>query len=45
MDYVESTEITGLAKLFYQDNRQVMKKIPDASIDLILTDPPYNISK
>lgn len=45
MDYVESTEITGLAKLYYQDNRQVMKKIPDSSIDLILTDPPYNISK
>lgn len=45
MNYIETTEITGLAKLFLQDNRQVMKNIPDGSIDLILTDPPYNISK
>lgn len=45
MNIVESTEITGLAKMFLQDNRQVMKKIPDGSIDLILTDPPYNISQ
>ncbi len=45
MNLVESTEITGLAKMFLQDNRQVMKKIPDGSIDLILTDPPYNISQ
>lgn len=43
--YIERTEITGLAKMFLQDNRQVMKSFPDASIDLILTDPPYNISK
>ena len=45
MKYVESTEIIGLAKLFLQDNRQVVKKIPDSSVDLILTDPPYNISQ
>lgn len=45
MNFVESTEITGLAKLFLQDNRSVIKKIPDSSIDLILTDPPYNISQ
>jgi len=45
MDYIESTVITGLAKLFFQDNRQAMKSIPDSSVDLILTDPPYNISK
>lgn len=43
--YIERTEISGLAKMFLQDNRQVMKSFPDASIDLILTDPPYNISK
>lgn len=45
INYIETTEITGLAKMFLQDNRQVMKTFPDASIDLILTDPPYNISK
>lgn len=28
-----------------QDNRQVIKTIPDKSVDLILTDPPYNIAK
>ena len=28
-----------------QDNREVIKTIPDRSIDLILTDPPYNIAK
>ncbi len=28
-----------------QDNREVIKTIPDKSIDLILTDPPYNIAK
>lgn len=27
------------------DCLQVMKDIPDKSIDLVLTDPPYNISK
>lgn len=27
------------------DSRDVLKRIPDNSIDLILTDPPYNIGK
>ena len=31
--------------LVHGDCLEVLKKIPDASIDLILTDPPYNISK
>jgi len=26
------------------DSREYMKKMPDASVDLILTDPPYNLS-
>ncbi len=45
MRFIETTEITGLAKIFLQDNRQVIKKIPASSVDLILTDPPYNISQ
>lgn len=31
-------------KLFNEDNLSFMKKLPDSSIDLILTDPPYNLS-
>ena len=27
------------------DSRDVIKRIPDNSIDFILTDPPYNIGK
>ena len=30
-----------LAKLFLGDCLEVMQKIPDASVDLVLTDPPY----
>jgi site-specific DNA-methyltransferase (adenine-specific)/modification methylase len=44
MDLVEYTQI-GAARLYLQDNKQVIKTIPSSSIDLILTDPPYNISK
>ena len=40
----EYTQI-GVARLYNQDNREIIKSIPDQSIDLILTDPPYNISK
>ena len=35
----------GASKLYNCDNRDMMKIIPDNSIDLILTDPPYNIAK
>ena len=31
-------------KLYLGDCLEVMKEIPDESIDLVLTDPPYNIS-
>ena len=41
---VEYTQI-GRSRLYLQDNREVIKTIPDRSIDLILTDPPYNIAK
>lgn len=44
MDMVEYTQI-GRSRLYLQDNRQVIKTIPDKSVDLILTDPPYNIAK
>jgi site-specific DNA-methyltransferase (adenine-specific) len=33
-------------KIFYGDAIQVLQsKIPDASVDLIFADPPYNIGK
>lgn len=32
-------------KVIQGDCLEVMKKIPDKSIDMILTDPPYNISR
>ncbi len=32
-------------KLILGDCLQEMKKIPDKSIDLVLTDPPYNVNK
>ncbi len=31
--------------VLYGDSRDVLKRIPDNSIDFILTDPPYNIGK
>ncbi len=33
------------AMLLYGDSFEEMKKIPDASIDLILCDPPYNLAE
>ena len=39
--------ITGSAlhdRLFHGDSIQVMQRIPDASVDLILTDPPYLVN-
>lgn len=34
-----------MSRLIYGDCRNYMKKMPDNCIDLILTDPPYNISQ
>lgn len=31
--------------IYNEDLMQVMKRIPNASIDLILTDPPYNLGR
>lgn len=31
-----------LNKIYNEDCMEGMKRIPDASIDLIVTDPPYN---
>jgi len=39
--YYEEPNIT----IYCGDCLEVMKEIPDKSIDLVLTDPPYNISK
>lgn len=33
-----------MIELFNEDCRETMKRIPDGSIDLMLTDPPYNIT-
>lgn len=30
--------------LLHADSRKIIKRIPDASIDFILTDPPYNLA-
>ncbi len=38
-------DITKQTVLLNRDCMQVMKALPDHSIDLILTDPPYNISQ
>lgn len=35
----------GSVNLILGDCLEEMKKIPDKSVDLVLTDPPYNISK
>ena len=32
-----------LNKIYCADCLEVMKQIPDKSIDLVLTDPPYGI--
>ena len=34
-----------LNKIIQGDCLEVMKDIPDKSVDMVLTDPPYNISK
>lgn len=44
MKFEEYTKI-GATKVILQDCRKAIKNIPDNSVDLILTDPPYNIAK
>lgn len=36
-------QITALSKLDLGDCLNLIKQLPDKSIDLILTDPPYNL--
>ena len=31
-------------KIYYEDCKDTLKRIPDNSIDLMLTDPPYNVT-
>lgn len=31
-------------RLFHGDSNQILKRIPDASVDLIITDPPYMVN-
>lgn len=33
-----------LIKLFVGDNLEIMKEMPDESIDLVVTSPPYNLN-
>lgn len=33
-----------LNKIYFEDCLETMKRIPDGSIDLMLTDPPYNVT-
>lgn len=35
---------TKLGKLYHADALEVLKELPDESVDLVLTDPPYNIA-
>ena len=43
--YIEDTFSTPLGKLYNADCFDILKDMPDKSIDLIITDPPYNISR
>ena len=40
MDFLEGESV----KLLQGDCLDVMRSIPDGSVDLILTDPPYGLS-
>lgn len=42
---VESGEITGTGTILLGDCLELIKNIPDNSIDLILTDPPFGLSE
>ena len=37
--------MTSNIQLYQGDCLEVMKNIPDKSVDLVLTDPPYNIAR
>ena len=37
--------MTSNIQLYQGDCLEVMKNIPDRSVDLVLTDPPYNIAR
>lgn len=37
--------MTQNIQLYQGDCLEVMKNIPDKSVDLVLTDPPYNIAR
>ena len=32
-------------EIFFGDCRQILKNIPDASVNVVITSPPYNIGK
>ncbi len=36
---------TSLGKLYHGDCLDVMKEMPDKSVDLVLTDPPYGVGR
>ena len=36
-------QITPLSQISKGDCLKLLKKVPDKSVDLILTDPPYNL--
>ena len=38
-------DLSNSISLFQGDCLEVMKGIPDGSVDLVLTDPPYNIAR
>lgn len=40
-DRIEPTTIVGNASLFHADCRDVLRSLPDNSIDSVVTDPPY----
>jgi DNA modification methylase len=49
IEHATQPDLTGmrcynqpLISLFNEDCRETMKRIPDGSVDLMLTDPPYN---
>ena len=43
--YLDDSFSTPLGKLYNADCFDILRDIPDKSIDLIITDPPYNISR
>ena len=44
-NYGEEIDMAEDVKLFHGDCLEVMKDIPDNSVDLVVTDPPYKIVK